>query len=69
MTMLAKYTSIYYIYFFCPKGPANIGLTFKAWPERSEGLAWFLRKGALATRKNHDKRLYKVEAIVLRFYS
>jgi len=23
--------------------PANIGLTFKAWPERSEGLAWFLR--------------------------
>jgi len=21
----------------------NIGLTFKAWPERSEGLAWFLR--------------------------
>jgi len=31
------------IFLLARSAQSNIGLTFKAWPERSEGLAWFLR--------------------------
>ena len=39
----------------------NIGLTFKAWPELLRGIGVVF---ASSFRKNHDKRLYKVEAVV-----
>jgi len=41
--------------------PANIGLTFKAWPELLRGIGALF---ALLFCKKRDKRLYKVEACV-----
>ena len=40
---------------------SNIGLTFKAWPELLRGIGVVF---ASSSSKNHDKRLYKVEACV-----
>jgi len=40
---------------------SNIGLTFKAWPELLRGIGVVF---ASSSSKNHDKRLYKVEAFV-----
>jgi len=58
------------LYCFGKASRPNIGLTFKAWPERRcvatmRGIGVVF---ASSSRKNHDKRLYKVEAFVMRIF-
>ena len=57
---------LYYEFFLRASArPPNIGLTFKAWPERSEGLAWFLHCCSAKTMTKGFIRLKQLFDVLL----